>query len=175
MEEQTATGLAPTPEIRKLSASDPFLERMQEINDLIALRAYELFASRGFTHGNHFEDWHRAESEILHPIPLEVTEAETELTVRAEVPGFSEKDLEVRVEPLRLFITGKRQQTSEQTKGKTVYSETRAHQIFRVLDLPASVDPNEVRATLSDGVLQVKLSKVAVGKKIPVLTKAVSA
>ena len=175
MEAETVTELGTTPEIRKLFAGDPFFERMQEINDMIARRAYELFASWGFTHGHHLEDWHSAESEILHPIPLEVTEAETEFTVRAEVPGFSEKDLEVRVEPRRLFIAGKRQEAAEQTRGKTVYSERHANQIFRVLDLPASIDPNEVKATLSEGVLEVTLSKVAIGKKVPVLTKAASA
>jgi len=175
MPAQTATGLAPVPEIRKLSADDPFFERVQEINDLIAHRAHELFESSGFTHGHELEDWLRAESEILHPIPLEITETETELTVLAEVPGFSEKDLEVRVEPRCLFITGKRQEASERTEGKTIYSERHSKQIFRVLDLPARVDPEGVKATLSDGLLEVKLLKTAAGKKIPVLTKAASA
>ena len=175
MQSQTATGLVAVPEIRELSVGDPFLERVQEINDLIALRAYELFASRGFTHGHHFEDWHRAESEILRLLPLEVAETETELTVRAEVPGFNERDLEVRVEPRRLFITGKRQEASEQIKGKIVYSERHAKQIFRVLDLPATIDPGEVKATLSDGLLEITLSKAVIPKRIPVLTKAASA
>ena len=175
MEGQTATELVRTPEILKPSVGDPFFERVQEINDLIARRAYELFASRGFTHGHHLEDWHRAESEILRPIPLEVKETETELAVRAEVPGFSEKDLEVRVEPRRLVIAGKHQEASEKTKGKIVYTERHTSQIFRVLDLPASIDPSEVQATLSEGVLEVTLSKVTGGKKIPVLTKAASA
>ena len=175
MEEQTTTELVRTPEILEPSVGDPFFERMQEINDLIARRAYELFASRGFTDGHHFEDWHRAESEILRPIPLEVTETETELAVRAEVPGFDEKDLEVRVEPRRLIIAGKRQEASEKMKGKIVYTERHTNQIFRVLDLPTSIDPSDVKATLSDGVLEVMLSKVRGGKKIPVLTKAASA
>ncbi len=56
MEDKTRTEFGPTPEIRKLSASDALFERMQEINDLIARRAYELFAARGFAHGHHFDD-----------------------------------------------------------------------------------------------------------------------
>ena len=176
MEEQTATELVRAPGVLKLSGvGDPFFKRVQEINDLIARRAYELFESRGFTHGLDLADWLRAESDILHPIPLDVTETETELTVRAEVPGFSEKDLEVRVEPRRLFITGKHQEASEQKKGKSVYSERHATQIFRVLDLPTSINPDGVKATLSDGVLEVTLLKAEVGKKIPVLAKAASA
>ena len=44
--------------------------------------------------------------EILH-IPVEIAETEKELLVTAGVPGFTEKELEVRAEPNRLFITGK--------------------------------------------------------------------
>jgi HSP20 family molecular chaperone IbpA len=175
MEDESPMELGPTPEIRELSAGHALFERMQEINDQIERRAYELFSSRGFMHGHHFDDWHRAESEILHPCPLKLTETETGFILRAEVSGFTEKDLVVRVESRRLFISGRRQEAAERTEGKTVYAERRTSQIFRVLDLPASVDPNEVDATLSDGVLEVRLSKASVGKKIPVLTKAANA
>src|SRR3989442_15424626 len=48
MEDQTATDLVRAPEMLQLFAGDPFFERAQEINELIARRAYELFESRGF-------------------------------------------------------------------------------------------------------------------------------
>ena len=175
MEEQTATELGRAPETLKLIAGDPFFERAGEINNLIARRAYELFESRGFTHGHDVEDWLRAESEIVLTVPVDITETETELTVRAEVPGFSEKDLEVRAAPRSLCITGQRQEASQHQEGKTVYSERRSSQIFRVLDLPSQIAPDRVNAKLSDGVLEITLSKVEMGKKIPVLTKAASA
>ena len=56
-----------------------------------------------------------------------------------------------------------------------MYSERQANQIFFFLDLPAPIDPDKVNATLSDGVLEVKLLKTEAGKKIPVRTKAASA
>ncbi len=177
MEGQTATELIRTPETLKSSGSDSLFERVQEINDLIARRAYELFEASGFTDGHDLEHWGRAESEILRTMPLDITETETELTVRAEVPGFKEKDLAVRVEPRRLFITGKHQEAAERKQGKTVYSErqAKANQVFRVLDLPATIDLVQVKATLSNGVLEVTLLKAETGKQIPVLTKAASA
>jgi type II secretory pathway predicted ATPase ExeA/HSP20 family molecular chaperone IbpA len=159
----------------KLFPGDPFFELAQEINDLIACRAYELFESKGFVHGHDREDWLRAESETLLNVPVDVTETETELTVRADVPGFGEKDLEVRVAPRSLCITGKRQEASEQKEGKTVYSERRSQHIFRVLDLPSEIDPDRVNATVRDGLLELKLSKVGLGKKVPVLARAAAA
>jgi HSP20 family molecular chaperone IbpA len=43
------------------------------------------------------------------------------------------------------------------------------------LDLPSQIDPDRVNATLSDGILEIKLLKVGMGKKIPVLAKAAAA
>jgi HSP20 family protein len=175
MRNETSSRLARGPEIRDLFAGDPFFELAQEINDLIACRAYELFESQGFVHGHDREDWLRAESEILLNVPVDVTESEAELTVLADVPGFGEKDLEVRVAPRSLCITGKRQEASEQKEGKTVYSERRSQHIFRVLELPSEIDPDRVHATVRDGLLELKLSKVGLGKKVPVLARAATA
>jgi HSP20 family molecular chaperone IbpA len=175
MEERTTPELILTPEKQTLSAGHEIVNRIEEINELIRLRAFELFASKGFNHGQHFEDWHCAESEILHPCPLDLAETETEFLLRANVSGFTENELEIHVEPRRIVINGRRQEAVEGTEGKLVYSERRANHIFRVLDLPASVELNEVKAVLSDGVLELTLSKASVGKKFPVLTKAATA
>ncbi len=175
MGSQAATAFVRTPETLTLIASDPFFERAQEINELIGRRAYELFESRGFAHGYDREDWLRAMSEILLNVPVDITDTETGLTIRADVPGFSEQNLEVRVAPRSVCITGKRQEASEQNEGETVYSERRSNQIFRVLDLPSQIDPDMVNATLSDGILEIRLLKIGMGKKIPVLVKTAAA
>jgi HSP20 family protein len=168
--DQMATRLARTPENVSLEG-DPFFELAQELNELIAQRAYELFEATGCAHGLDRENWLYAQSEILLNIPVEVSETETELTIRADVPGFSEKDLEVRVAPRSLCITGERQQPSEQDEVKTVYSERRSNRIFRVLNLASEIDTEKMNATVADGVLEIKLLKVGLGKKVPVLAK----
>jgi len=175
MKNETSRQLARTLEIRSLSAGDPFIEPAQEINDLIARRAYELFESSGFTDGHAHDDWLRAESEILLQAPVDVTETETGFAIRADVPGFGEKDLEVRAAPRSLCIAGKRQESSDQKEGTTIYSERHTKHIFRVVGLPAEIDPERVNATVSDGLLEIKLLKVGLGKKVPVLAKAATA
>ena len=171
MKNETPRQLVFTPEIRSLFAGEPFIEPAQEINDLIARRAYELFESSGFTHGHAHEDWLRAESEILLQAPVDVTETETGFTIHADVPGFGEKDLEVRVAPRSLCITGKRQELSDQKEGTTIYSERRSKHIFRVVGLPSEIDPGTVNTTVSDGLLEIKLLKAGLSKKLP-LAKA---
>src|SRR2546430_9506958 len=49
-------------------------------------------------------------------------------SIRADVPGFREKDLEVRAAPRSLCIIGKRQESSDQKEGTTIYSERRSKQ-----------------------------------------------
>ena len=49
-----------------LPAVDPqFGSGNHDLSNLIARRAYELYASRGFEHGRDVEDWIQAEREIL--------------------------------------------------------------------------------------------------------------
>jgi HSP20 family molecular chaperone IbpA len=46
--------------------------------------------------------------EFLHPAYIAISESSKSLTVRADVPGFKENDLEIEVEPGRVTIAGKR-------------------------------------------------------------------
>src|SRR5216684_2028282 len=154
---------------------DLIFDLASEIKDSIERRAYELFESRRFEHGHDREDWLCAESEILLNVPVEITEGKTELTVHADVPGFGEKDLRVQVAPRCLCISGRREEASEQKEEKAVYSQRRSKHIFRLLDLPSEIDPNGVKATVRDGLLEIKLSKVGLGEKERVVAKAATA
>jgi HSP20 family protein len=160
------------PSILKLMDDDPFFQRMRDVYDTLARRAYELFDGRGRQDGHDLEDWFRAESELLSPMPLEVDEANDELIVRADVPGFRDKEIEVRVEPRRLIISGKREQVRDEKKRKTVYSERRSDEVFRTLELSEEIDPDKVKATLQDGTLEISLPKARPARKVPVSAKA---
>jgi HSP20 family protein len=152
-----------------------FSEREREINGMITRRAYELFESGGYMHGRDRDDWLRAESEILLNVPVDIRETETELMIRADVPGFSEETLEVQVEPRSIGIAGKRKQGRASDGEKTVYSERRADQIFRMLDLPARVDPEQVDFSLGDGILEVRMLKSRASAEISGFAKGAAA
>jgi len=153
--------------VRALPPSELF-ERMQETYNAIARRAFEAFEGRGRADGHDLEDWLRAESELLHPLHLDVAETDQAVTVRAEVPGFGAKDLEVSVQPHRLIIMGKRATREERKTKKTLYSEHCSGQIFRSIHLPADVDSSKLTATLKDGVLELAMPKVEKANKVPI-------
>jgi HSP20 family protein len=117
------------------------------------------------------DHWFRAESELLHPVHLEIAESDDNLTVRAEVPGFSTKELEINVEPRKLTILGKHEAQEESKKGKTIYCERCAREILRIADLPSEVDGSKVSAILQDGVLNIELPKAAHAKTVCVEAK----
>jgi len=136
--------------------------RANQVFDAIARRAFEIFDGSGHQFGNELDDWLKAEQELLHPVHVEITESDGVLTVRAEVPGFRERDIKVSVEPERLTITGKRESRPEKKhKGKTVYPEQCSDEIFRVVALPATVETssNAVKATYAQGVVTVTLPR----------------
>lgn len=70
---------------------------MNVLFDAISRRAYQIFEGSGHTSGHELDDWFQAEREFLHPVHIQVNEIEDALEIHAEVPGVSEKELEVSV------------------------------------------------------------------------------
>jgi HSP20 family protein len=164
----TLTSPASDPEKAPLIVeSQRLLQRMKEVSEAIGRRAYDFFEQRGHEIGRDIDDWLHAECELLRPVRIEISEDEKVLKVRAEVPGFSAKDIQVSVEPRRIIISGKNERSDEQ---KT--DEWRSSEIFRALELPAEVDPARATAQLKDGILQLSIEKAVAGSPVAVEVKA---
>lgn len=147
-------------------------DQIENTFNFIACRAYEIFESNGRAFGRDLDDWLRAEKELLHPVPVNITELNGSFEVTAEVPGFTEKEIEVGVEPCRLTIAGKRETKKEEKKGKTIWTESCSDQLLRVVDLPAEIETGKVAATLKNGVLELTLPKVAKAQTLRIHPKA---
>jgi HSP20 family protein len=151
---------------------ESLLDTIDKTFDDIARRAFEIFESNGRIFGRDLEDWLKAEGELLHPVHMILTEAGDTLEVKAEVPGFSEKELEISVEPRRLTIAGKRESEKEEKKGKIVSSSTFcSDQLLCIVDLPTEVETDKVTATLKNGVLNLTMPKVAKARSIKIQPK----
>jgi HSP20 family protein len=150
------------------------LGHMKDTLDAITRRAFEIFEGDGRRMGRDLENWVQAEHEFLHPLHLEISEADGTLTIRAEVPGFSENEIEVNLEPRRVTISGKRETAEEKTTGKTIYSECCSNQTYRVVDLPTEVDTasDAIKASYAKGVLTISLPKAEKANARPVKVEA---
>jgi HSP20 family protein len=160
------TALTTLHAISILTEDDPFFACMREFNLSIVRRAYDLFKETGFRDAHDVEVWQRAVAEMLLEVPLKVTETEDGISVDAEVPGFTKKDIEIKVDSHRVFIKGKQAQSSESKEGETAYSERRAKEFIREYLLPAEIEPEKVTAELKDGVLEIRLPKCVRSTKL---------
>jgi HSP20 family protein len=151
--------------------AEKLFEQMKEFSQSVARHAYEYFEARGREFGHDLEDWFRAESELMRRVPIEIKEADGQVTVRAEVPGFTANEIKVSVEPQRLVISGKSEKTTEEKKDETLLSEFRSNRFCRELRLPAEVEPDKTTAVLKDGVLELVFAKAAENRPVEVEVK----
>jgi len=169
----SALSLVQPPPVISMNETESIFERsVHELEDAITRRAHELWQSNGFHHGHEMDDWLRAESELLRFAPVEITESGDDLRVFAEVPGLNARDIDIHLEPKRLIIRGKTEQTRERNKGQVCYTEREGTQVFRALSLPVEVDTNNATATLRDGILELTLPKAEKSKGTRLQVKA---
>jgi HSP20 family protein len=99
---------------------------------------------------------------------MNVSETEKEIELIAELPGLEEKDVDVNVADNVLTIRGEKRAEKEQKDKDYRVVECNYGSFSRSVELPAGVDPNAIKATLTKGVL-----KVTVPKPAPAVTKKV--
>jgi HSP20 family protein len=94
-------------------------------------------------------------------LPLDISEDEKNVIVRASLPGFRKDDIEVEVHDGVLSIKAQAAEEKEE-KGETYYRrERRMGSVSRRVALPATVIEGEAQAELKDGVLTLRIPKVA--------------
>jgi len=121
--ESTATkALAPT--ATKALATEDVFAQFDRIYDSIARRAFEIFAGDGYGLGHDLEHWRKAESELLHRVHMNVSESDEAVSVTAEVPGFEANDLEIKLEPTRLTVSGKRKRKRSRKRARPLIRNT---------------------------------------------------
>jgi len=90
---------------------------------------------------------------------VDIKEAEEEIVIRADLPGFNAEDVEVTVEDRLLSIRGERK-FEEAAEGETYHRVERSFGVFeRSFTLPNSVDPSKVEASFKNGEMSVKLPR----------------
>jgi HSP20 family protein len=96
--------------------------------------------------------------------PVDVYEDEHHITLKMEVPGIDEKDIDVRIENTNLIVRGERKFEKEEKEENFRRVERQYGSFTRSFTLPSSVDPGQVNADYEKGVLKIKLAKKAEAK-----------
>jgi HSP20 family protein len=94
-------------------------------------------------------------------LAVDVTHADDEIVVTADVPGFESGDLNVSVDDDLLTIRAESGADEAADDGTYVRRERRHRAMRRTIRLPAPVDADAASATYRNGVLAVRLPAVA--------------
>ena len=93
--------------------------------------------------------------------PVDVYEDEHHITLKIEVPGIDEKDIDVSIENNTLTVRGQRSFEKDEKEENFHRVERMYGSFTRSFTLPNTVDAEQVSAQYDKGVLKVRLAKRA--------------
>ena len=95
---------------------------------------------------------------------VDVHESDKEITLRTELPGLSNEDVELTVEQGRLTVQGEKRFEKEESDGEYRRVESLYGTFYRSFPLPDSIDHDNIAAHFDNGVLNVTLPKTEAAK-----------
>lgn len=99
---------------------------------------------------------------------VDVKEEDNAYTLEMELPGRTEKDVDIELDHDNLTIASKTEETKEtkedkkDKKSKYILKERRSSSFERRFSLPADVDTESISANFKNGILTINMAKKAI-------------
>jgi HSP20 family protein len=124
----------------------------------------ETYMDRFFDTDRFFNDfWPWAPMESRHDfgkdLKVNIVENENDYTLTAEVPGLTEKDIDLEIKDGRMTLKGHVEETSEKEEEHYRMKEFSRRSFERSFRIGEGVDPENISAKLASGILTVILPK----------------
>ncbi|SRR5213593_1402417 len=157
--------MAETAAIRKISS---ILDEMNQMQDRIMRRAYDIFERNGRVFGRDLDHWLQAERELLWKPALELREADGEFVLEMAVPGVDPKDIDIEVTTEDIVLKADIQHEHEEKKDTVHICEFQSGSMFRSIHLFKRINPDKVKAEIKNGLLKLtaEIAEEARAKKI---------
>jgi HSP20 family protein len=125
-----------------------------------------------YTRPNELFDWSRMLDNFFDETPVwntrvpavDVRESEDAYVMEAELPGLTDKDVELKVEDNILTLSSRKAEAAEEEKNGYLIRERRSAEFCRTFVLPKDVDREKIKAEFKNGLLAVSLPKVPEAK-----------
>jgi HSP20 family protein len=95
---------------------------------------------------------------------VDVREDDDKYLMEMELPGLTEKDVNVKVEDGVLTISSKKEESKEEKDEGYLRRERRHHSFSRSFTLPDNVDVDKITANFKNGLLDVSVPKSPAAK-----------
>ena len=99
--------------------------------------------------------------------PLEMTERDHTLFIKLDLPGMKREDINVSYTDEGLVIEGERTHETEAKENQWFTTERTYGRFYRLVPMPQGVNYQEVKATFTNGVLEVAVPVPAAEAKAP--------
>jgi HSP20 family protein len=118
------------------------------------------------------ERWWPLEGGMAGRIPaVDVYEDKDDLVIQAEIPGLAKEDISVQVSDATLTLKGEKKREAAINEDE-YYCHERAFGAFsRMVELPCEVKSEQVKASVKNGLLEVRLPKTEEAKKRAITVK----
>jgi HSP20 family molecular chaperone IbpA len=141
-----------------LENDDPIIAENEALQEKIRYRAWELSHTR--PHDAHAQyDWLKAQYEIVSVPPVRVVEKSGMFDIKFAVSGVNPDDINVMVTPNRVMLKAESAEEESSEEGIVHISDFRTATVFRLVKLPAPIDPKTVTVDFEDGVIHMTAAK----------------
>lgn len=145
------------PEMPEMEKHSTALRPFDEIE-----RLYESIFPQGWMRPFQW-DWPALEKVrpfFSHRMPaVDVIDRDNEIVIKAEVPGVKKDDIKVTITDHTLTIRGATESKKEEKRENYYFSELNKGEFARTLTLPEEVDTASAKAKVSEGMLEITLTK----------------
>jgi len=98
-------------------------------------------------------------------IPVDMYEEKDDVVVKAELPGIDKETIEVTLSERRLTIAAERKREAEAGERGRYVAERAYGRLIRSLELPSDIQGDRVKASFTNGVLEIRLPKTEAAKR----------
>ena len=103
---------------------------------------------------------------------VDVKETDASYLMEVELPGLTEKDVEVKLDNNLLTISSSKSEKKEEKKNGYIMRERSASQFSRSFVLPESIDREKIGAEFKNGILQLTFPKIPAAQPKTIEVKA---
>ena len=142
---------AKKPELAVREPQPSWIEEFNKLSEPLRLIPWDPF--RGF-------EW-PVEYELPTRVPyVDVIDSGNEYIVKAELPGIKKENVEIEFGEHELVVSGKSDVETEEKRKNYLHRERAFSTFHRHIGFGESVDTEKVSASMSEGILEIKLPKL---------------
>jgi len=104
------------------------------------------------------------EEESEGQLTIDVYQTDDDIIIESTVAGVEPDDIDIDISSESVTIRGERRRSNEVSEENYLYQECYWGKFSRSIILPQEIDPDKAKAEFKNGVLRVRLPKIAKGR-----------